>query len=348
MESTTPAEEAEALHRIGMGWRFVLRGIHSSPLESPCEGTSPFDAAVERLRGSALVWPSFDAQALNKSTAVRLDRIATATETALWYFVPVRTKSPPMLSGDAWAPVEPSGWGVEQCIPPFVHRWVKRTFFAMQSTSRPALDEDTQPSIAALCESGFYAPPSPLRDAHLAAVAALVCLARALYALDDVLSHWRWAVAQAAPALHFEGRAGSAEWEDAIYAARRDAGLRSYEAERLGDASNRIAQAEGWLGCAAQTIEADRAAQRAAYSARVSEREQQTKRRSEAARKTLDVPKATSTENRSAVERAARSIGETEPPAELTALVVKRTRLSRPTVRGHLRALGLIPNKLRK
>ena len=333
------ADEVEALRRIGGRWRFVLRGIHASPLEGPCGGVSPFREAVDRLRGSALVWPAVDHQAMNQSTAARLDRIERVASEGLFHFEACRTKAPPEAMSDDTP--DPNGWASAYCIAPHVHRWAKATFFAMQSSSRLTL-EDCPASIAELVSGGFYGPPHPLGGEHLAALAALVCLAGAIYELDGVLLHWRWAVGRASPELHFDGQAGTDEWESAIYAARQDAWLRSDEAERLGTVSGWIARAESWIACAAQIIDAQAKTRWAVDRATTDERTQQRTKRATASSKTLEAQEKTSAANKTKVEAAARRLGTTTPRRELTGKVAKSTGLSRPTVAKYLRELGVL------
>jgi hypothetical protein len=232
------------------------------------------EAAVERLQSSALVWPSFDQSGVNHE---RLEEIADAVEVALAYF-PSHEWEPSSLpsrgalasqgidAGDDEFPMPytntaqgPGAFWLqwEARFSPQVQQWAKRTFFDLLTSSRSPFYGGDPPSRALLAEKGFYSPPSPLRDEHLAVMAALVCIARALAAFDDVLSAWRDLALKATPKLRFAGEDQLAEWEDAIYTARCDDWMRTYEPKRLGEASTEFAKAQGWLGCAEQTVSSE-------------------------------------------------------------------------------------------
>jgi hypothetical protein len=195
MNGKSVADEAAALGHIRERWRPAFRW----PLGPPCGGINPFEAAVERLQSSALVWPSFDQSSNNHG---RLEAIAAAVESALAYLPAYEWKASSLPFGDALAWQRFNAGDYESPLPcgdqkqfpgaswlqwtpsfsPHVHRWARQTFFAMQSGSSSLFD-GAHPSKALLWEKGFYSPPSSLRDEHFAVMAAMVCIARALHAL---------------------------------------------------------------------------------------------------------------------------------------------------------------------
>jgi hypothetical protein len=233
-------------------------------------------------------------------------------------------------------------------IPAMIHREVQGLRFRMQSTS--LYDLSDPPNILALEGAGIQVFP-PLREWHLATVAALACAVRAIDHLSRIIEFWRGSFRNrrrgSAP-LHFDGNYGDGEWEDALLKLREDASNLLHETEKRRDAFAWIERANGWLehasyikamqGKAEDT--AQRAAKDAAARATSEAQQQERKKRSAAARGSLQsrIDKKKKTSAR--IDAAWKALQSSQRGKGGVAIVAKKVSVSPKQARRYLRELG--------
>lgn len=240
--------EPEALQGIAKRQEFILRGIHTSPLEPPCGGLSPFVRAVDDLRASALAWPALEPDEIADGVTDFLDRCEAVADQALDAFEPLRTVYPPyapFVPWDAQYLPRPMGRMDQAMFPRAVHEAARILFFELHTTSRTDWKGAVH-SLDGLDRAGYFGR-GPLSNAQLSAVAALVNLARTYYALADVLWHWREAANDLDPRLHFCGQHGTRWWELVLREVRQIPHIRSRERDQFDWAEGCLADAEAWI-----------------------------------------------------------------------------------------------------
>lgn len=241
--------ELEALQGFASRQAFILRGIHTSPLEPPCGGVSPFVRAANELRESALAWPTLEPDDVPDGVSNFLERCEAVADQALDAFEPLRTVDPPYASFVPWdAPFVPRPVGRMDWarFPRRVHVAARMLLFELHTTSRSDWQHAVH-SLDGLDRAGYFGR-GPLSNAQLSAVASLVYLARTYYALADVLLHWREAASELDPRLHFTGQHGTRWWELILCRVRTMPHIRSRERDQLEWAAGCLADAEAWIG----------------------------------------------------------------------------------------------------
>ena len=262
-----------------MRWAAPHSYMSPSILEQPCgDGRGILDA-IEWLQYSALDWPSLNHR--DEGYTLEMRKLHDVAEECLSCFEEFRTvfRSEPLAhlllteTDTRWH--DPHGR-----IPARIHEYVFSQSWRMRTTT--LYDMTAPPSINALKRAGVFVS-LPLRDYHLAAIAALACCVNCINDLSRILDFWRsWLRNRphGSTPLHFDRPDRIGAWEDALLRLREYPENLLPETELRRNAFAWIERAEAWLahGEQLETMreKVEDAAQRAATEAQQIEKKKRS------------------------------------------------------------------------
>lgn len=338
--------EASGLKTIHMRWSVPYSFMRPSFLENPYSIGGGILYAVEWLQASALDWSPVNFR--DEGYTWEMNHLHSVAESALSCFEEFRTvfTTEPLPLVQAGC-IDMPRYDAYGRIPARIHKSVSLTVWRMCTTSLYSLSYP--PDVDGWKGAGAFIS-DPLRDKHMAAIAALACCKNSIDGLVGILEFWRGLFKHWLPrgvSLHFDGNHGDPEWDDALIKLREDPSNLLAETERRRDAFAWIERAEAWLahgdqieGISKKIETARQSANEAREQAMKEAGESARKRRSEAAKKSVRNKTQAKESRKAMVKKAWLSLQPTQQGRGGVGIVAKRVSLSDKTVRRYLKELG--------
>jgi len=223
-----------------------------SPLEN-IDGTNSIFDSIDALVDSPLCWPGMSTPGYEQQADTVLESLRDLYERAVQPWEQFRTLHPPLPYMRVWATTEadqdagalpiydrwPNG-----TFPAKIQREAKGRYWLLKSTSRFSASE-----IPNKWDLDFVSPAiAPLKFEHVAGMAVVVCIARALEQYKDTLTEWAYVAREKMSGHSFEwltqNKPALLEKLLAEHVASSDSG---YEAERASRVAALAKNAEAWL-----------------------------------------------------------------------------------------------------